>query len=121
MDTIVVGHSLGGAFAILVGARKDMRAVGVSAPGLGMTRGKFDVSAEALQRHGFSLHSEHDLVSLVDDKLVPAQAWPCDLDQWGTSGCHMLDAPWETFSQSCGDIHGRTMLATTGERSGEYL
>ena len=114
MDTVIVGHSLGGAVALLVAARQDVRAIGVSPPGLGMTRGKFGVSLEALQRHGYAVHSTHDWVSLIDERVVPSQGWPCDLQEWGTHGCHMLDAPWELFSNTCGDVYGRTMLATTG-------
>lgn len=64
-NVVLVGHSLGGAVAHLVGNKIGTRSVGFSSPGLVLSHKKFGVSLARLHQFATTIVSSHDIVPLI--------------------------------------------------------
>ena len=66
-NLVLVGHSLGGALAKIVGSRLGVSAVAYSSPGIVLSRRKWGVSVEDINSYVVNVVAGNDFVPMVDE------------------------------------------------------
>ena len=87
-NVMFVGHSLGGGLAHILGARNEVRSVGLEPPGVALSHKKFGFDRERYDRTAVSLQRDYDLVPQVDKQGGEVAHMPCD--QIDPTHCHIL-------------------------------
>eukprot|EP00051_Salpingoeca_urceolata_P010683 m.131220 g.131220 ORF g.131220 m.131220 type:complete len:852 (+) comp16809_c0_seq1:300-2855(+) len=82
---MMLGHSLGGGIAKVVGAKLGLRAVAFNSPGMLEVRGKYQVSREALTASAVNVPASNDIVGLVGSQAGTIVRWDCP---YGSARCH---------------------------------
>lgn len=102
----LVGHSLGGGYALAVGALQNVTAVTFSAPGLGSTSVILSPkpNPSALRQTGINVVPANDPVPQVDQQVGAVLKIDCGA---GFLGCHSLTSTMCELSAVCGDAGGR--------------
>jgi len=110
-DTVVItGHSLGGNFAELAGARLGIPAVGFSAPGQFYMMKPFQIDRQAIAENVMTIIPSMDIVPHVAKHVDIVQRILCrrkDGKFRRPSECHSIEASSCEIWRVCGDIHGR--------------
>ena len=108
----VVGHSLGGAIAQIVGARlyedasieafgHNVASFGLNSPGTVYSSAKFGFSISSLQLTSTTLKSERDIVSQVDLHSGNIQEVACNSQT--LVSCHLTQTPFCEMYEHCPD------------------
>ncbi|CAK0827800.1 unnamed protein product, partial [Prorocentrum cordatum] len=102
----VVGHSLGGGFAQLVGALENVTAVTFSAPGLYATERIFwsPPGLSRLRHSGVNVVPDGDPVPKVDSQVGTVLKIDCD---GSAMSCHSILSTLCELSATCGNAGGR--------------
>ena len=99
-NVILTGHSLGGGLSKIVGSRNGVDAVTFSGPGVMLSRKKFDLTEESINRHCVSVKPAIDLVPQIDIDGGLVQHIDCH----GTIvTCHAIVHTTRKLIGSCGD------------------
>ncbi|KAL7746311.1 hypothetical protein RI367_008319 [Sorochytrium milnesiophthora] len=101
-NVLVTGHSLGGGIAIVIGARLHIPALGISAPGLGMSYKSFGVDVEDIIRWTMNIVPLTDPVPKFDEQIGSIVNIPCHSSV--PVDCHRLPNTLHTLLQTCGVI-----------------
>ncbi|OQS07932.1 hypothetical protein THRCLA_00078 [Thraustotheca clavata] len=105
-NVIIVGHSLGGAMAAMVGAKLHLPAVSFSGPGLIYSRGRFGIESEQeIRDYVLTVKPRGDIVPRVDRLGGLVQDIDCRRDN--PKACHGTDTHACEFYLTCGDKRGR--------------
>ncbi|KAI8924902.1 hypothetical protein BC831DRAFT_287864 [Entophlyctis helioformis] len=99
-DVIIVGHSLGGAIAGIVGAKEDIPAIGISAPGLGLQSATYGFSLQRLTENFLNIVPNHDVVPTFDVQYGLIQDISCYKDE--PLKCHSIAQTKVTLAELCG-------------------
>lgn len=67
-SVVVVGHSLGGGIAKIVGASVQTKAVAFAAPSIVAQRKKLNISLDSIAKHVINVAPTHDITSLFGEK-----------------------------------------------------
>lgn len=86
-----VVYNLGGGIAIITGAQAGVQGVAVSGPNAMISRHRFDVSAENLERYTFNFIPDRDLVAMIDDPTKNIQRIECRADHNELLACHSME------------------------------
>ncbi|KAL2919291.1 hypothetical protein HK105_200934 [Polyrhizophydium stewartii] len=98
-EVIVTGHSLGGAVAGIVGANRDIPAVGFSAPGLGYQTANYGFTLARLSRNFINIVPNHDVVPTFDVQYGFIQDISCNEGE--PLSCHSLTLTQTTLGKMC--------------------
>jgi len=124
-DTLLItGHSLGGNFAELVGAKKDIPAIGFSAPGQFYMMKTFEIGRQSIAENVVTIVPSMDPVPHVARHVDTVQRILCrrpDGRYRLFSECHSIEATSCELWRVCGDIgkrdFGRKCLDEPNENS----
>jgi len=109
-EIVITGHSLGGAFAELAGAKFGIPAVGFSAPGQYLMMKIYQVEREEISQNVVTIMPSMDVVTHVGEHLDVVQRIQCK-DAKGKSrlpvACHMIHLTVCELWRVCGDMHKR--------------
>jgi len=109
-DFVATGHSLGGAFAEILGARQNIPAVGFSAPGQFYLMKTYGILRESVSQNVVTIMPSLDPVPHVASHLDMVQRIQCR-DAQGVHrkpwSCHSLDNTMCELWRVCGDVHKR--------------
>lgn len=112
---VATGHSLGGAFAELLGARLKIPAVGFSAPGQFYMMKTYKIDRESVSQNLVTIMPSLDPVPHVAKHLDMVQKIQCR-DEHGVHrkpwSCHSLDNTICELWRVCGDVDGRDFSQT---------
>ncbi|RNF24705.1 uncharacterized protein Tco025E_02385 [Trypanosoma conorhini] len=105
---LLTGHSLGGAVAAVIGSRMGIHTVGFSAPGISLSRKKFDIELQSIHHFVTRVTSSHDIFSMIggtggEEHYVECLAKTREL-------CHAMEFLVGTLWRSCGSIRARYPL-----------
>jgi len=103
-EVIMSGHSLGGGIAQIVGAALNLRAFGMSGPGVKYSRGKYDLQLDILTDKLVNVQPQLDIVPMFDKQALRVQHILCDL---GMFACHSIQNTLCEIQRICGDPRGR--------------
>jgi len=104
-NTILVGHSLGGAVAHIVGSRLDMPALGFSAPGILRSYIKFGIpSTDLIRKNVANIRPFNDIIPKIDENSGSLYDIECDA---ALTVCHRLRQTGCQLLTACGDPHNR--------------
>jgi len=107
---VITGHSLGGNFAELVGARKRIPAIGFSAPGQFYLMHTFGVQRQEITQDVVTIVPSNDIVPHVAEHVDTMQRILCrakDGTYRSPLDCHEIDATGCELWRVCGDIERR--------------
>ena len=99
---IMTGHSLGGGLAIISGAQAEVQAVAISGPNALLSRKRFQVTAENLQRYTFNVMPDRDPVAVVDDPVKNIQKIECTAPKSRPLACHQVTRSLCELLYTCG-------------------
>ncbi|KAI9183541.1 hypothetical protein H9P43_004459 [Blastocladiella emersonii ATCC 22665] len=105
-QVVVTGHSLGGGIASIVGARRSVPAVAVSAPGLGMSYLNYELSLDAVSQWPVNVVPFTDPVPKCDEQVGAVVHVPCN--SVVPVDCHYWRQTLRTLLEMCS---GTTMTA----------
>ena len=74
---LLTGHSLGGGLAILAGAMEEAPAVAISGVNAMLSRRKFGLTKQALDKYALNLMPRGDVVTWVDDPALLVETIAC--------------------------------------------
>lgn len=95
---VLVGHSLGGGLAKIVGVKCNLTSISFSAPGITFSSRKFNLNVKNINRLNISVRPETDLVPTVDKEDGLVQNINCG----GTfAQCHSLILTMQELIRSC--------------------
>ncbi|XP_048589421.1 uncharacterized protein LOC116613925 isoform X2 [Nematostella vectensis] len=101
-DVFLVGHSLGGGLAKLVGIRNRIQAISVSSPGEVYNRDKFRYSLKDVQQYTTSVIAQHDLVTWIDKHGGLVQYVECDVSSF--LECHSIRNTYCELKKKCDSV-----------------
>ena len=101
---LVVGHSLGGGLAKIVGAKAHVPAVALSGPGIVSTRHKIGVTLTDINRYVTNVVPSHDVVAALGTLGGGIHNVVCDAHR--PDICHMPLFTVCKLSQMCGGAAG---------------
>jgi len=100
-NTILVGHSLGGAVAAIVGARLDMPALAFSGPGILKSYQKFGITdPDLIYKNVVNIRPTNDLIPRIDEIGGLIQDIICNDT---VINCHKLRLTGCELLKACGD------------------
>lgn len=102
-NIILVGHSLGGGVAKIVGAKTGHPAVSLAGPGIVDSRGKLGVTISEIDRHIVNLLPSGDIVSRIGKQGGTVVNVPCSDNR--PDSCHCPMAVACELITSCGHPH----------------
>jgi len=98
---VLVGHSLGGALAKIVGAQTNTTAIAYASPGVSWSRRKFQIPSQAiLDMIAVNVVPDHDIVSRVDSQEGVIARVPCPFKS--ALKCHKITAIQCGLMTACG-------------------
>jgi hypothetical protein len=92
---LLVGHSLGGGIAKVVGCKTSSPAVALASPGIVDSRGKLNVSLSAIHDLVINLYPQHDVASWLGVGGGLSFNIPCSLQR--PDACHARESRANTF------------------------
>jgi len=98
-NVIIVGHSLGGAIAQIVGARLEQTAFAFSAPGIFYTRRKVGVSLQNIEKYTINIVPFKDPVTKIDKHGGLVQQIMCR--EKNPAECHSITLTMCELWRSC--------------------
>ncbi|KAJ3367296.1 hypothetical protein GGF31_007639 [Allomyces arbusculus] len=101
-QVVLVGHSLGGAVAQVIGSRLGVPALGVSSPGLGFSYLNFGTTLEKLTEWGTNIVPFSDPVPMCDEQVSTVVHLPCY--QSVPSNCHKWRSTLRTLIDLCSGV-----------------
>jgi len=107
--TVVVGHSLGGMLAAVVGAKCQVPALALSPPGQLYSLMKLGITRKELEQTLSVVQPLHDVVPKVDRQPGMVQHIACN---GGYLQCHLQGFTSCEIFRKCGDARGRSMNHT---------
>ncbi|EFC42758.1 predicted protein [Naegleria gruberi] len=99
-QVILTGHSLGGGLAKIVGSRNMVQAVTFSGPGVLLSRQKFSITEENIDRYCVSVKPANDMVPQIDMDGGLVQHIECN---GNIVTCHSIVHTTRKLISSCGD------------------
>jgi len=112
----LTGHSLGGGLSKIASALYNKTSVTFSAPGIDISRLKFEIPAEKdLSLGSVNVEPQSDIVPLVDYQTGVRQKIPCNVTPLH---CHSITLTAKVLSHSCGDPLGRTSIGEDKRQHG---
>jgi lipase ATG15 len=84
----ITGHSLGGGLAIISGAQTGVQAIGISAPNALISRRRFDITPDDIERYTFNVIPDRDPVAAADDPAKTIQRIECRAPENKRFDCH---------------------------------
>ncbi|ORC93521.1 uncharacterized protein TM35_000013980 [Trypanosoma theileri] len=105
---LLTGHSLGGAVASIIGSQMGIKAVGFSAPGIALSRKKYNIDLWRIHKYVVTVISSHDIVPMIggsggEEHHVECLAKTREL-------CHAVEFLVGTLWRSCESIRSRYPL-----------
>ncbi|KAJ3102750.1 hypothetical protein HDU97_000289 [Phlyctochytrium planicorne] len=100
-SVIMTGHSLGGAVASIVASHMEIPSYAFSAPGLGYSTRRYNMTTQNLQKYTMNVVPWHDAVPCFDLQVGLIQTIPCNQNEF--LSCHSLDLTIETLKGECED------------------
>lgn len=100
-QTYLTGHSLGGGVAEIVAARHSKPSVTFSAPGVILSRRKFNITLDAINSWILNIVPQGDVVPMADVQGIKAQTIQCKYNMLSIQ-CHSLESTLEEISSNCG-------------------
>merc|ERR1719362_606685 len=107
---VITGHSLGGNFAELAGAKLNIPAVGFSAPGQFIMMKPFNITRQAISQNVMTIIPSMDPVPHVAKHVDVVQRILCRKKSGQyrpSSDCHSIEATGCELWRVCGDIQKR--------------
>ncbi|EDO48513.1 predicted protein [Nematostella vectensis] len=101
-EVYLVGHSLGGGVAKLVGCRNQVQAISLSSPGEIYNHGKFGYSLDDIQEYTTSVIAQHDLVTWIDKPGGLVQYVKCDDSSF--LNCHSIRKTYCELKKKCDSV-----------------
>eukprot|EP01102_Stenamoeba_stenopodia_P020866 TRINITY_DN8278_c0_g1_i1.p1 TRINITY_DN8278_c0_g1~~TRINITY_DN8278_c0_g1_i1.p1 ORF type:complete len:750 (-),score=123.73 TRINITY_DN8278_c0_g1_i1:172-2421(-) len=101
---LIVGHSLGGTIGKIVGDQLNIPMVGFSAPGITLSRNKYDVTLQEMNRLNINIVPYRDIIPLIDQEEGLVQNIDCYASVYE---CHLLMTSTCTLLRTCGDRYLR--------------
>ena len=95
----LVGHSMGGGLAKIIGSRKNLPSVAFSSPGAVYSSKKFGYSLDDEQRFAVSVVDENDVVTWIDRHGGLVQYIKCNAG--GFKQCHSIANTYCQLMTSC--------------------
>jgi lipase ATG15 len=102
---VLVGHSLGGAVAQIVGSHLGIPALGFSSPGLVLSRKKFGLSMKELNRFSTTVISSDDLVPMIGGHTGELHHIECTTTT--RELCHAMEMILASMWNDCSSIRNR--------------
>jgi len=99
-EVILVGHSLGGGIAKIIGARQQLPAVSFSSPGIAYGHVKFGFSLDDASKFGVSISPQNDKIPLLDKHVGLQQTIQCDGKTF--EQCHRITRTYCELHNGCG-------------------
>ena len=99
-EILLVGHSLGGGIAKIIGARSQVPAVSFSSPGEVYHHRKFGYELSDLQRHTTSIAAHGDLLTWIDKHGGLVQFIDCQSTDFAE--CHSIRTTYCELKNKCG-------------------
>lgn len=99
---VFTGHSLGGGLGIISGAQAEVQAVAISGPNALLSRKRFDVTAENLERFTFNVLPDMDPVAMIDDPVKNIQNIKCTAPPSKIGACHQVTRSLCEILYTCG-------------------
>ena len=99
-DLVLVGHSLGGALAKIVGTRVGVSAVAYSSPGIVLSRRKWGVGVEDINSYVINVVAGNDFVPMVDEHGGVVVHVDCGVDVGPR--CHEMERTVCELDARCG-------------------
>ena len=99
---VFTGHSLGGGLAIISGARAEVQAVAISGPNALLSRKRFGVTPENLERFTFNVLPDRDAVAMIDDPVKNIQKIQCTASPSKVGACHQVTRSLCEILFTCG-------------------
>lgn len=100
-NAVIVGHSLGGGLAGIIGSKHKRTVVTFSAPGIVYISKKFGLTIEDANRIAMNIKPNNDIVTSIDLSGGSTQQIDCKLN---FLDCHRLTNTIKTLIQSCGNL-----------------
>jgi len=108
-SVVITGHSLGGNFAEIVGARLGIPAVGFSAPGQYYMMSSFDIGKQNIFENVVTIIPRMDPVPHVAKHVDVAQSILCRKKNGKyRANCHSIEATACELWRVCGDVKNRS-------------
>ena len=115
-NVVMVGHSLGGGLAQIVGVRHNFTTFSFSGPGIKMSHRKFNIrDVESIDQLVVSIQPERDVVPMIDIQSLNVNHISC---KKSTLDCHSMTRTICELVTQCGDIRGRGIVEGA---NGEYV
>jgi len=106
-NTIIIGHSLGGAVATIVGGRLNLPIFTINAPGIIWSLQKFNIpSRNVIDINSVNIKTLIDPISKIGESGGAIQNIGCDAET--TFNCHGYVNAGCELMKICGDIYNRT-------------
>lgn len=106
---VMTGHSLGGGLAIISGAQAEVQAVAISGPNALLSRKRFDITTENLERFTFNVVPDRDPVAIIDDPVKNIQKVSCTASKSKPVACHQVTRTLCELLYTCGS-DGRPVI-----------
>jgi len=103
-QTLIMGHSLGGAIAGFAAAKFGVKGIGFSAPGLHFQLERESIKDDELQYVFTNIDPGNDLVPKIDEQRGMIERIKCELSR---PSCHSLVRTTCELWSKCGDPRGR--------------
>lgn len=101
---LVVGHSLGGGLAQMIGANMKLSTFAVSGVGVGYQGLYADFNVEDSRDFLSVIIGTNDPVPLVDKQIGAIQQIECTCSRFSFSCCHHIETTFEELARTCGDL-----------------
>ncbi|XP_020909842.1 uncharacterized protein LOC110247719 [Exaiptasia diaphana] len=106
----LVGHSLGGGLAKIIGSRNKIPAIAISSPGEIYNHIKFDYTLEDVQTYTTTVRAQNDLVTWIDRSGGLIQHVECDNSDF--LKCHSI---YKTYCELKKKCHATTRIHCPGD------
>ncbi|XP_031565178.1 uncharacterized protein LOC116300442 [Actinia tenebrosa] len=101
-DVVLVGHSLGGGIAKIIGARQKIPAVAFSSPGIGNSYIKFGFSLQDAMKFVVTIAPDGDVIPMVDQLYGQVQTIRCTGENFVQ--CHQISRTYCELQSGCGNL-----------------
>ncbi|KAK3703573.1 hypothetical protein QZH41_006902 [Actinostola sp. cb2023] len=100
-EHFLVGHSLGGGLAKIIGSRNKIPAIAISSPGDIYNHVKFEYTLEAVQKYTTTVRAQNDPVTWIDRSGGLVQYVECANSGYVGEGCHPIKNTYCELKKKC--------------------
>ncbi|KAK3747129.1 hypothetical protein QZH41_004410 [Actinostola sp. cb2023] len=100
-EYFLVGHSLGGGLAKIIGSRNKIPAIAISSPGEIYNHVKFNYTLEDVQKYTTTVRAQNDPVTWIDRSGGLVQYVECANSGYVGEGCHPIKNTYCELKKKC--------------------